>query len=65
MAVFELAGTLSVVHLANLSQQTRMLEIGQNKINTYLSVLFVVDNVASPVFDDKLCQLGGQECNFG
>jgi hypothetical protein len=30
-----------------------------------LSVLFVVDDVATPVVDDQLCELGWQESHLG
>ena len=61
MAISKLAGTLAVVDFADLKEKNlwwKTIEF------TYLSVLFVVDDVSSPVLDDQLGQLRWQERYF-
>ena len=61
MAISKLAGTLAMVDFADLKKKKKWWETIEN---TYLSVLFVVDDVSSPVLDDQLGQLRWQERYF-
>jgi hypothetical protein len=72
VAIPELASALSVVHLANLKKFKnlsnrpflKIVEIGKMSEKTYLSIFFVVDDVSSPIFNDKFRQLCWQESNL-
>jgi hypothetical protein len=61
MAISKLAGALAMVDFADLKKQNWWwIKIE----STYLSVLFVIDDVSSPVLDDQLGQLRWQERYF-
>lgn len=60
VAIFKNTGALTVVHFADLIAKAH---IRHKLIVTYLTILLIVNLVASPILDDQFRQLLGQKSN--